>query len=66
MTDEQSARLDALGSVLALFRGVEDLPAPADLIAYAEWVVDGSISTATALEGQKAALYSERRREEDL
>lgn len=56
LTTEQTTRLAALDCVLHLFRGT-DIPSPAEVIAMAEWVVDGSISTATALEGQKAALY---------
>jgi hypothetical protein len=56
LTDEQTTRVAALDCVLHLFRGT-DIPSPADIIAMAEWVVDGSITAATALEGQKAALY---------
>lgn len=47
MTDEQRGRLDALRGVQSLFGKPEDPPDPADLIALAEWVADGSISTAT-------------------
>lgn len=56
LTAEQTTRLAALDCVLHLFRGT-DIPSPAEVIAMAEWVVDGSITAATALEGQKAALY---------
>lgn len=63
MTDEQTTRLAALDGVLNLFRGT-DPPPPADVIAMAEWVVDGSIAAATALEGQKHALYREHHRED--
>lgn len=65
MTDEQRARLEALRGVQSLFDKPEEPPDPADLIALAEWVVDGSISTATALIGQRHALYGEHRREAD-
>lgn len=65
MTDEQRARLESLRGIQALFGKPEDPPDPADLIALAEWVTDGSISTATALIGQRHALYGKAAREED-
>jgi hypothetical protein len=64
MNDEARARLDALRQVLSLLPSDDDRPSPAEVIALAEWVADGSISTATAIEGQKAALYSQHVREE--
>lgn len=66
MTDEQRARLEALRGVLPLFPRPDDPPDAADLIALAEWVSDGSISTATAIIGQRHALYAERIAKEDL
>jgi hypothetical protein len=65
VTDEQRARLEALRNVQAMFGKPEDPPDPAELIALAEWVADGSISTATALTGQRAALYGRVVREDE-
>lgn len=59
LTDEQAARIAALDAVLHLYRGT-DQPETADALAMAEWVLDGSIAAATALEGQKHALYAQR------
>lgn len=64
MADEQRSRLEALRGVQVMYRDAEEPPDPADLIALAEWVVDGSISTATALIGQRHALYQNARGED--
>lgn len=63
--DDQRRRLHSLGAVLGLYSNPEMVPTPAELIALAEWVAVGSISAATTLEGQKAALYNQHLRTRD-
>lgn len=65
MADDPRSRCEALRSVLGLFPDIDDRPNPVELIALAEWVSDGSMSVAAALEGQRAALYSKHVREEE-
>lgn len=69
MTDEQRSRIEALGAVIRLWKDGtlrdEEMPTVEDLIAYAEWVSDGSIAAATAIQGQRSALYREHHRGED-
>lgn len=58
--NESMKRRRALRAVVRIFVAEgSDLPDAAELIALADWVGEGSISVATALEGQKAALYNE-------
>lgn len=61
MTTDQRARLEALHAVVGLFNTWEDAPALGDVIALAEWVVDGSITAAAAVEGQRHMMYREDR-----
>lgn len=65
MTEEQRIRLNALGAVLGLYPSWEETPSLMDVIAMAEWVADGSISAATAAEGNRHVLYREHVREDD-
>jgi hypothetical protein len=58
--DEIEERTVALGRVVGVYQAFTvDPPCAAELIALAEWVQTGSISVATALEGQKAALFGD-------
>lgn len=57
MTGEQQARLETLHAVIGLFNSWEDAPPLGDVIALAEWVVDGSITAAAAVEGQRHMMY---------
>lgn len=65
MTPEQESRFVTLQAVIPITpRGVdESVPPVDDVIAYAEWVHDGSISALTAILGQTAINYRNYRRE---
>jgi hypothetical protein len=58
VTADQAARLDVLRGVLSVYPALRDYnPDVGELVALSEWVNDGSISAATAIVGQTAALY---------
>lgn len=58
MTPEQESRAEVLRAVLTIApRDSDNLPAPEDVLAYADWVHDGSISAMTAMLGQRSINY---------
>lgn len=54
---EHDTRKWALERVLDMVAKMEERPDVIEILAFAEWLADGSISAAAAIEGQRANLY---------